>query len=89
MSSPLDLEVSELAKAHILAAEEWWRLNRPKAPNAIREELERAAAIITIHPEARNGNDSRKGGPFRGTWVTHHSGDIDNTFGPNGLSIPR
>ena len=43
MSRRLDIEVSELAKAHIRAAEDWWRLNRPKAPNAIREELERAS----------------------------------------------
>jgi hypothetical protein len=24
----------------------WWRLNRPKTLNAIREELERAASIV-------------------------------------------
>jgi hypothetical protein len=36
-----------IAKAQIRAAEEWWRLNRPKAPNAIREELERAASLIS------------------------------------------
>lgn len=40
MSRPLDIEVSELAAIQILAADDWWRLNRPKAPNAIHEELD-------------------------------------------------
>jgi plasmid stabilization system protein ParE len=47
----LAVDVTELGNAQIRAAEEWWRLNRPKAPNAIREELERAASIISVHPE--------------------------------------
>ena len=52
MSRPLDIEISDLAKAQVRTAEEWWRLNRPKAPNAIREELERASSIISVQPEA-------------------------------------
>jgi plasmid stabilization system protein ParE len=51
VSRPLPVEVTDLAKAQIRAAEEWWRLNRPKAPNAIREELEGACALIAIQPE--------------------------------------
>jgi plasmid stabilization system protein ParE len=51
VSRRLDIEVSELAKAHIRAAENWWRLNRPKAPNAIREELERASLLISVQPQ--------------------------------------
>jgi hypothetical protein len=51
VSRPLHIEVSDLARAQILAAEEWWRVNRPKAPNAIREELERASLLISIQPE--------------------------------------
>ena len=47
----LDIEISDLAKQQIRAAEDWWRLNRSKAPNAIREELERAASIISVQPE--------------------------------------
>ena len=50
MSRPLHIEVSDLAKAQVRAAEEWWRLNRPKAPNAIREELERVSSIISVQP---------------------------------------
>jgi hypothetical protein len=63
VSRPLHIEVSDLAKAQIRAADEWWRLNRPKAPNAIREELERAALLISIQPEigARARNVSLAG----------------------------
>ena len=67
MSRRLDIEVSELAKAHIRAAEDWWRLNRPKAPNAIREELERASLLISVQPQigARARNVSLSGVPHR------------------------
>ncbi|OFV92786.1 MAG: hypothetical protein A3H95_14550 [Acidobacteria bacterium RIFCSPLOWO2_02_FULL_64_15] len=51
MSKPLQVEVSALAAAQILAAEAWWRLNRPKAPNAIREELERASSLLATQPQ--------------------------------------
>ena len=63
MSRPLHVDVSDLAKAQIRAAEEWWRLNRPKAPNAIREELERASSLISVEPEigARARNISLTG----------------------------
>ena len=50
MSRPLDIEVSDLAKVQIVAAERWWRVNRPGTPNAIREELERASALISFQP---------------------------------------
>jgi plasmid stabilization system protein ParE len=50
VNQPLSLEVSELAKAQIRVAEEWWRANRPAAPNAIREELERASRLIAVQP---------------------------------------
>jgi len=39
VSQPLHVEVREVAAEQIRAAEAWWRLNRPQAPNAIREEL--------------------------------------------------
>jgi plasmid stabilization system protein ParE len=60
---PLPIEVSDLARAQVRAAQEWWRVNRPKAPNAIREELERASLLISIQPEigARARNTSLAG----------------------------
>ena len=63
MSGPLQIEVSDLAKGQIRAAEQWWRLNRPKAPNAIREDLDRASSLISVQPEvgARATNVSLAG----------------------------
>ena len=50
MSGPLHIEVSELANRQIQEADDWWRLNRQKAPNAILEELERIGALIAFQP---------------------------------------
>lgn len=63
MSRPLDIEVSDLARAQIVAAERWWRVNRAGTPNAIREELERASALISFQPGigARSRNLSLAG----------------------------
>ena len=40
-----------VAAEQIREAEAWWRTNRSKAPNAIREELERASALIATQPD--------------------------------------
>ncbi|HSY51786.1 MAG TPA: type II toxin-antitoxin system RelE/ParE family toxin [Thermoanaerobaculia bacterium] len=50
MSRPLHIEVSELAEAQISELDSWWRRNRLKAPNAVREELERVSALIAFQP---------------------------------------
>lgn len=50
MSEPLPIEVSALAAAQVRAAEMWWQLHRPKAPGAIRFELERASSLIALQP---------------------------------------
>jgi len=47
---PLHIEVSELAESQISDLDTWWRKNRLKAPNAVREELERVSAVIAFHP---------------------------------------
>jgi plasmid stabilization system protein ParE len=51
VTRPLDIEVSDVASQQIRLAEEWWRRNRTKAPNAIREELERASLLIAVQPD--------------------------------------
>jgi plasmid stabilization system protein ParE len=51
VSRALPIEVSDLAKAQIRAADDWWRRNRPKAPNAIYEELDRASTLIALQPQ--------------------------------------
>jgi plasmid stabilization system protein ParE len=50
VSVPLHIEVSELADQQIRDADRWWRQNRLKAPNAIREELERIRSVIAFQP---------------------------------------
>ena len=48
MSTPLHVEVSGTAAEQIREAEAWWRTNRPKAPNAVREELELTRLAIAF-----------------------------------------
>ena len=50
MNAFLHIELSELADQQIKEADEWWRENRQKAPNAIREELERVTSMIAFQP---------------------------------------
>jgi plasmid stabilization system protein ParE len=50
MSRRLTVVVTDVAKAQIVTVARWWRLNRPKAPDAIREELERASSLIAAQP---------------------------------------
>lgn len=50
MSFSRHIEVSELADEQIREADAWWRPNRLKAPNAVREELERASNLIAFQP---------------------------------------
>lgn len=50
MNTPLPVEISDLAAQHIRELEVWWRLNRTSAPNAVREELDRALGVITLQP---------------------------------------
>src|SRR5256886_12650763 len=40
MTEPLRIEFTALASQHVREAEAWWRLNRPAAPSAVREELQ-------------------------------------------------
>lgn len=50
MTGPLQIKVSDLADRQIQTADLWWRQNRQKAPNAIREELERMGPLIAFQP---------------------------------------
>lgn len=51
MSAALPVEISPLAAGQVHAAETWWQANRPKAPGAIRAELERASSLLALQPE--------------------------------------
>ena len=50
MNDPLPVELTDLAARHIREAESWWRVNRRAAPNAVRQEVERAVALIAVQP---------------------------------------
>jgi plasmid stabilization system protein ParE len=50
VSDPLPVTVSPLAASQVHAAETWWQANRPKAPGAIRAELERASSLLALQP---------------------------------------
>jgi hypothetical protein len=50
VSRPLHIEVSERAEQQIRETDRWWRENRPKAPNAVREELERIGRLLAFRP---------------------------------------
>lgn len=50
MSDSLSVEITALATQQIRTAEEWWRRNRLAAPNAVRQELENAFALIASQP---------------------------------------
>ena len=52
MSDSRRLQITALAARQIREAESWWRLNRTAAPNGVREELERAFALIALQPHA-------------------------------------
>lgn len=50
MSDPLPVHLVNSAARAIREAAEWWIANRPKAPGAFAEELERAFQLVASHP---------------------------------------
>lgn len=50
MSGPLPVRIVSTAARAIREAAEWWAFNRPKAPAAFTEELERALQLIAAQP---------------------------------------
>jgi len=58
MIAPLHVETSNLAARHIRRLEKWWRVHRTAAPNAVREEVERAMQLISYQPRiGQRAND--------------------------------
>ena len=58
MSRKLPIRVVQSAADQIREASVWWDANRPKAPDAFREEIERAFELICAQPQigAKAGN---------------------------------
>ena len=50
MTSPLSIKVTRRAAREIKKASEWWDANRPAAPEALRQEIERASRLIAVQP---------------------------------------
>lgn len=50
MSRRLPIRVVRTAADQILEASAWWKANRPKAPEAFREEVIRALALVCAEP---------------------------------------
>jgi hypothetical protein len=48
VSESLPIIVSALAEEQIRAAAHWWRVNRSKAPDAFREDLDRATSLLAV-----------------------------------------
>ena len=50
MTSRLRVDISQAAAAQIEQAAAWWKDNRPAAPGAVYDELERALALLAMQP---------------------------------------
>lgn len=48
MTRPLQIKVSQEAQAQIEEAAAWWEKNRPSAPGAIREDLDRILGLLAV-----------------------------------------
>lgn len=51
MTQGLPVSFTRRASRHVEEAGRWWRENRAKAPEALREELEQALLLIGSQPE--------------------------------------
>ena len=51
MNTPLRIEITDKAQMQIAVASAWWAENRPAAPDAIREELDRILGLLCVQPE--------------------------------------
>jgi plasmid stabilization system protein ParE len=51
LSEKLSIRVVRTAAAQMAEASAWWEANRPKAPHAFREEIERALELVSTQPQ--------------------------------------
>ena len=50
MTPPLQIKVSQDAQAQIKEAAAWWAQNRPFAPGAVRQDLDRVLGLLSVNP---------------------------------------
>lgn len=60
MGRKLPIRIVRSAADQITQASAWWQANRPKAPGAFREEIERALELISTQPLIGAKADSAK-----------------------------
>ena len=51
MTLPLPVRLSRNAQAQIEEAAAWWEKNRPSAPGAVREDIDRILALLAAQPD--------------------------------------
>jgi plasmid stabilization system protein ParE len=50
VTRPLQIKVSQNAQAQIEEAASWWGKNRPSAPGAVRDDLDRILSLLAVQP---------------------------------------
>ena len=50
MTSPLQIKVARNAQTQIEEAAAWWAQNRPLAPGAVRQDLDRILSLLAVEP---------------------------------------
>ena len=50
MTTPLRIEITDDARAQIAAAAGWWAENRPSAPGAVLQDLDRILGLLSVQP---------------------------------------
>jgi plasmid stabilization system protein ParE len=50
VTPPLQIKVSQDAQAQIEEAAAWWAQNRPFAPGAVRQDLDRVLGLLSVNP---------------------------------------
>jgi plasmid stabilization system protein ParE len=50
VTPPLQIKVSQDAKAQIEEAAAWWARNRPLVPGAVRQDLDRILGLLSVNP---------------------------------------
>ena len=50
MNTPLRIEITDDARTHIAGAVAWWAENRPAAPGAVLQDLDRILGLLSMQP---------------------------------------
>jgi plasmid stabilization system protein ParE len=51
VTSRLKINITEIAQQQIEDAAEWWSGNRPSAPGAVRNDLDRILGLLAVQPD--------------------------------------